>query len=189
MILTEELRSQYQAVLKDLITRRSGHQKEANEHQRAIRELDPTIAGISKLLEGGVPLQGTLPLTAAPAPIPIRPTVASQGRRYATVSTRWAILDLLDRSDPMSPSDIADALLAEGIHTKAEKFANNVSAVLSDMKSPRGEVDSNGTKWEITERGRNAISHIRTTRRIMPAEIRDSVKTETPNAATLGASK
>src|SRR5271165_458228 len=138
-MLSDDSKEHYQFVLQDMITRRSAH-------QRAIRELDPAIASISIMLRGespeatGIQQAPQTPPTSASSFQALRVPSAPGGQRYATVSTRWAILDLLDRANgPMSASEIADALLSEGLPTRAEKFVNNVSAVLSDMKTPRGE--------------------------------------------------
>lgn len=185
-MLTDDLKAHYQAVLRDLATRRSEHQRSLGEHQRAIRELDPVIANISKLVqvESSSAAPPPTQMTLSTAPLPTFRSPGAIGRRYATVSTRWAILDVLDRAtSPKSASDIAEALLAEGIPTKAANFANNVSAVLSDMKAPREEADSKDGKWEITERGRGAITHIRSTRRIMYSDVRERAEI-TPLTAT-----
>lgn len=186
-MLTDELTAHYQAVLKDLITRRSEHQRAVSEHQRGIRDLDPIISSISRMLQGE---PGTHPIVQAQAATPVAAKtpnpIGGHGHRYATISTRWAILDSLDRaSGPMSVSDIAEALLADGIPTKAANFANNVSAVLSDMKSSRGEADTKDGKWEITSNGRSAINHIRASRRIM-TDAKDSVRAETPSTGAHG---
>jgi hypothetical protein len=62
-------------------------------------------------------------------------------------------------------AEIAEALIAAGIQTKATNFANNVSAVLSaTMKEQHAEVRQlPDGKWELTESGKSAIEHIRTT--------------------------
>jgi len=81
------------------------------------------------------------------------------------MSVRWAVLDLLAESEPKTTAEIAEALIAAGVQTKAANFVNNVSAVLSTtMKEAHSEVQQLADgKWQLTENGRSAIEHIRTT--------------------------
>ena len=87
------------------------------------------------------------------------------------MSVRWAILDLLAESEAKTTAEIAEALIAAGVQTRAANFANNVSAVLSStMKEGHDEVQQlPDGKWQLTENGRSAIEHIRTTPRFQGA--------------------
>ncbi len=103
-----------------------------------------------------------------PSSISLRPS----SEKYARISTRWAILDLLNQSpEGMSTSEIAEALKAGGIQTEAVNFANNVSAVLStSMKTAKNEVESlPDGRWKLTPKGEAAIAHIHTTPRFLRA--------------------
>jgi hypothetical protein len=62
----------------------------------------------------------------------------------------------------MATADIAEALRDAGVVTKATNFTNNISAVLSSTMKGKDEVTQRTDGlWELTERDRNAISHIR----------------------------
>jgi hypothetical protein len=181
---SDDLRAHYDAVIKDLFARRSEHQRAIGIHQRAVAELDQLIAGMSKNYEEPVPGEASAttskPLSDNKRAASFR---TSQPPRFATISVRWAILYLLDENESLSTSEIADALQAGGIRSKASNFNNNVSAVLSNMKTGRDEVDQIGDKWTITETGRSAINHIRANFRARRSwNSRDSVRTETPDA-------
>lgn len=71
----------------------------------------------------------------------------------------------------MNTSEIAEALKAAGVQTRATNFANNVSAVLSTtMKEKHSEVEQlPDGRWQLTETGVNAIEYIRTTPRFRRA--------------------
>ena len=98
-------------------------------------------------------------------PTPAMPNVPSavvpQGK-YAGMSVRWAILNLLaeDATAPMTTGDIAEALLKAGIQTGGKSFSANVSAVLSGMNHNRKEVVAKTNGWVITEIGKSAWTHI-----------------------------
>src|SRR5689334_4211290 len=129
----EELKSNYEAVLKDLFAQRAAHQRAIGERQRIIAELDQTIAGISKsyqLIAASDPHIGASAQNALPPPVAVRPPPTNQ--RFATISVRWGILYLLDENDGLSTAEITNALRSGGIRSKASNFANNVSAVLSN---------------------------------------------------------
>jgi hypothetical protein len=114
----------------------------------------------------------TASVSAVPADTPHVRSISmmpSPGRRFSVMSVRWAILILLDEAkSPMSQAELTEALESEGIRakSKATNFGNNVSAVLSNMKSPRNEIEVVEGKYEITEKGRSAIHHIKITRGI-----------------------
>jgi hypothetical protein len=80
------------------------------------------------------------------------------------MSVRWAILHVLgDTHAPMSTGEVVESLQngGAGVHSKANNFSNNVSAVLSDMKNERLEVESLDGRWVISENGRSALAHIK----------------------------
>jgi hypothetical protein len=142
---TDDARTVYGPALSDLQARRNATYSQLVEDQRRLRELDNLIAGISRIIS------------------PTSPTGMVTSRKYVNISVRWAILDLLSTAVvPMATADIAEALKDAGVVTKAANFTNNISAVLSSTMKGKDEVmqGSNGL-WELTERGRNAISHIR----------------------------
>lgn len=182
---SDDLRAHYEVVIRDLFAKRGEHQRVIGEHQRAVAELDQLIAGMSKNYEEPIP--GEVPAPATPKPTNNKAGVPSRSPhhsvRFATISVRWAILYLLDEHESLSTAEIADALQAGGIRSRASNFNNNVSAVLSNMKTGRDEVDQAGDKWIITETGRSAINHIRANFRARRWNTRDSVRTETPDAA------
>lgn len=154
MPLTQDLRSSYEAVLSDLELERDETIKQVSVLQARLKELHHGITTLTKRVNSDAPnSSSSIPSTA--------PT-----KRYSAMSTRWAILDLLADSEPKTTAEIADALKAAGIETRAANFANNVSAVLSTTMKEQHKEEvrqlSDG-KWELTENGRSAIEHIRTT--------------------------
>lgn len=154
MPLTNELKASYDAVLRDLQSEHSDIQQQIVPLQARLKEIHNSIATLAKRINPDAPSNL---ITSLPRPAQLK---------YANMSVRWAILDLLnDSQKAMTTPEIADALKAAGIPTQAANFANNVSAVLSTtMKERHHEVDQLPTgAWQLTERGRDAIAHIRTT--------------------------
>lgn len=92
-------------------------------------------------------------------------------QKYARISVRWAILDLLNQSSSgMSTSEIAEALKAGGVQSEAANFANNVSAVLTTtMKSKQEVVSLPDGKWKLSPNGESAITHIQATDKFLRA--------------------
>lgn len=160
MPLTSELRASYEAVLNDQESEYNDVQQQVSAGQARLKELHNSISTLRKRLN-----PDAVPLTLSPssAVTPSRPS----SKKYATVSVRWAILDLLAESEPKTTAEIAETLIAAGVQTKAANFANNVSAVLSTtMKEQHDEVQQSPEgKWTLTENGKAAIEHIRTTPR------------------------
>jgi hypothetical protein len=166
--MADELKSLYGPVLSDLHARRAAAHAQLLEDQRQVRELDNLIAGIGRIVS------------------PANSTVAPPLKKYADISVRWAILDLLSTARlPMTTAEIAAALTEAGVVTKATNFTNNISAVLSStMKSGKQEVtQTSDGSWELTERGRNCIFHIRE----MPEFRRRCPWYSAPTALTAGA--
>lgn len=149
--MEELLKTQYEAVLRDIEGRVASTQKNVAELQKQLRDLNQTAENILKLIREDTGGQQILLL----------PDPASQ--RYAHMSVRWAILCLLtETNQALSVQDIADKLIQGGIETMATNFANNVSSVLSQMKArPNPEVEVVDGKWAISETGRSAWNHIR----------------------------
>jgi len=148
--MSKDLETQYQAVLRDLETKRASY-------VNAINELDVMIAGIARQIQG---LTGAAPTTASQ-----RPVVAdspNDSQPFASMSVRWAILKLLASAGrPMATGEIAKALEAGGVESKGQRFSSIVSAVLSDMKSKKDEVESvEDGCYRLTEQGREAWEHI-----------------------------
>jgi hypothetical protein len=145
--MPEEIKTHYDAVLGDLQKRRDAICQEISERQARLKELQNTIASISRL---------TNPTGSAQTIIQ-----ASTGPKYSNLGVRWAILDLLGESGPMATSDVAEVLKREGVISNALNFTNNVSAVLSTTMKGKGEVQQTADgKWELTDAGKNSIHNI-----------------------------
>jgi hypothetical protein len=143
-----DIKPQLKVVLDHFHEIRDRTQAQIGELTTKLREQNQTIASLSRELYG------------SNAPLPV--SVATH--KYAKASVRWAILDLLANSTPLNTPEIAEILKSEGVTTKAANFTNNVSAVLSSTMKGVGEVrQTSDEKWELTEKGRNAIYHIRLT--------------------------
>ncbi|MGD0161816.1 MAG: hypothetical protein ABSB39_05045 [Candidatus Sulfotelmatobacter sp.] len=156
MPLTPELRAAFEAVLRQYESEYGGVQNQVSAGQARLKELHNSISTLQKSLN---------PEASSPTPpIPATPSRQSS-RKYAFTSVRWAILDLLAESEPKTTAEIAEDLIAAGVQTKAANFANNVSAVLSTtLKEQHGEVEQlPDGKWRLTDNGKSAIEHIRTT--------------------------
>ena len=165
----DDLKAHLQAVLEHYCKGRDQTHAQVSELQAKLREQNNTIASLSRELYG----------SSAPA----FTRVASQ--KYASISVRWAILDLLSESSPLSTADIADILKREGVATRAANFTNNVSAVLATtMKGAEEVQQTSDGKWELTEKGKNAIYHIRTS-----PKFRRSCPSAAPGAVTPGVAK
>jgi hypothetical protein len=153
MPLNSDKKAQYEAVKHDLEEERRQKQELIAALNADVRDLNASINTLSKRIN---------PDASEPYPsTPIRPAM-----KYQNTSVRWAVLDLLHDSKPMATGEIASALKAGGIRTDAVNFANNVSAVLTSTMKENDEVVQVGDgKWELTDRGKEKIEHIRTTSR------------------------
>jgi len=147
----------YRAVLDDL-------QSQKNLYQFKIVEIDNAIASLHRLIPDDA--KDALPTPTITNP----PAVNVAGGKYAGMSVRWAILNMLaeDANSPMSTGAIAVALQQGGITSAGKNFAGNVSAVLSDMSRVRGEALSTENGWVITNNGKSAWAHISAKRRANP---------------------
>jgi hypothetical protein len=155
-MVSENLKPQYDAVLKDLGAERVELHREVSDLQRKLKELDFTIASLSRRL-GIIPVFPVL----NPQDNLLQAGIA-EVQKYSSVSIMWAILLELNKPNgaPMSAQEIADALQAGGIKTKAASFVNTVSTTLSNMKKTTGDVDVIEAKWFVTEKGRSHADHI-----------------------------
>lgn len=151
MPLTNDKKAQYEAVKHDLEEERRQKLEQIASLNADVRDLNASINTLSKRIDP----DATEPY---PSTTPIRPAL-----KYANLSVRWAILDLLHGSTPKATGEIAEALKAGGIPTNAANFANNVSAVLTTTMKENGEVTQVADKWELTDRGKEKIEHIKTT--------------------------
>lgn len=153
MPLSTELKVSYEAVLHDLEAEQAETHQQLVKYQNRLKELHHSILTLKKRLEADPPLSTSTTPSRQP------------DKKYAFLSVRWAILDLLAESDAKTTAEIADALMAAGVQTKAANFANNVSAVLTTtLKEHHKEVRQlQDGKWELTDNGHRAIEHIRTT--------------------------
>jgi len=152
MALNSELKASYEAVMRDLESEKQQVHQQLAPLQARLKELHNSILTLSKKISPDTPLLRT--------PTPIRPSSV----KYANISVRWAILDLLNDTGPMNTAEVAEALVDRGVQSRAANFANNVSAVLSTtMREKHGEVEQLDGKWQLNENGKNAIAHIKTT--------------------------
>lgn len=152
MGLTNEQRIQFEGVQQVLELERADLQQVIAEAQKKLVGVCQSLSTISSYLNTDTPLISS----SKPAPA---------NQRYANMSVHWAILDLLLESQrPMTTAEIADALLARGVRTRAVNFANNVSAVLgTTLRDTHKEVEQlPDNKWALTERGKSKIEYIRT---------------------------
>ncbi len=154
MPLNSEMRASYEAVLHDLEVDRTSVQQQIASLGTRMRELQASIQTLSRKITPDP--ESSLPPFPS-SPVPVSPN-------YANISVRWAILDLLHNSEGMATSEIAEALRAAGVQTKAANFVNNVSAVLTTMQRAHNEVTQlPDGKWKLTATGASAIEYIRTT--------------------------
>jgi len=145
--------------MSDLVAERTSVQTQLAELSARMRELNNSIGTLSKRLH---------PESSSPSP------ANPNSQKYARLSVRWAILDTLTDTGPLATADIAEALTACGVETKAANFANNVSAVLSNTMKERHKevVQLPDGRWELNENGKQAIAHIRTTPKFRSAVMR-----------------
>ncbi|MFZ1010321.1 MAG: hypothetical protein WAN65_26015 [Candidatus Sulfotelmatobacter sp.] len=162
MPLTPELRVSYEAVLHDQESERDEVQQQVSAGQARLKELHNSISTLLRRLNPDAPT-----ISSSSSATPLRPS----SKKYATISVRWAILDLLAESEPKTTAEIAEVLSMAGVQTRAANFVNNVSAVLSStMKEAHDEVQQlPDGKWKLTVNGQSAIEHIRTTPRFRGA--------------------
>jgi len=161
MALPVEMKTQYEMVILDLETEAKQVKEQLAAMQAKLRELQNSITTLRNRLHPDTPYTPSNNLSPR-----------FQNQKYANISVRWAILDLLkDSSVAMNTAEIAETLKASGIQSRAANFLNNVSAVLSStMQREHNEVRQvNDGKWELTERGKNAIDHIRSTPKFQDA--------------------
>lgn len=154
MTLKDDVRSSYDVVLRDLESERQQVQEQLGALGARLKDLNHGIHVLTQRINPDATI-------SSQATLPSRPP----NQKYANMSVRWAILDLLSGSTAMATAEIADALISAGVQTRAANFANNVSAVLSTtMKEQHGEVQQlPDGKWELTDKGHEAIEYIRTT--------------------------
>ena len=141
----------YRAVLDDLQSQRA-------MHQLKVAEIDSAIASLGRLIPNDAKEELPVPEQKsgqAASNVPVG--------KYAGMSVRWAILNLLneDANSPMGTGEIAEALVRGGITSAGKNFNGNVSAVLSNMSKERGEIEPTGSGWIISSVGRQAWAHIR----------------------------
>ena len=147
--MAEGLGIHYRAVLDDL-------QQRKQAYKDSIVELDRIIASMLQQLEAVAPSGSDFP-----APGNDEPVVLGE---YSDMSVRWAILKLLgeDTHNPMATGDVATALEKGGVTTRGQRFASIVSAVLSDMKNKKQEVETaDDGMYRLSENGRQAWEAIK----------------------------
>src|SRR5712692_8760699 len=113
--VTGDLKTHYEAVLKDLENERGEVRRELAELHSKLRELDYSIASLSRRI-------GLTPTPTVARPALATTTAHGLGQKYAKISVRWAILHLLSENTPMVTSDIADVLKENGVTTRAANF-------------------------------------------------------------------
>jgi hypothetical protein len=133
--------------------------KRQAEFRKEMEGIEETIAGLRKMLSSQP--QGAL------FDINPRQVTANPVGKYAGLSVRWAILNLLseDVDGPLPTSKIAELLTIGGITSQGETFTSNVSAVISDMKNKKHEVESTASGYQLTDTGRVAWDAIKQTHR------------------------
>jgi len=131
--------------------------KQRNQLQFKIGEIDSAVSALRRLMP-------TEEISVEKDNQQVLPIV--HNGRYAGISTRWAILELLSEhaNRPLTTGEIAEALKAGGMTSSARNFAGNVSAVLSGMNHEKKEVASGTSGWVISENGKNAWIHIKASR-------------------------
>jgi hypothetical protein len=153
MALSAGVKASYEIVLRDLEEEQQQVHQQLAPLQARLRELHNSILTLSKKISPDAPLFRS--------PTPIR----QPNQKYANITVRWAILDILYDASAMTTAEIAEILKDKGVRTKAANFVNNVSAVLSTtMKERHKEVEQlPDGKWQLSENGKHAIDYIRTT--------------------------
>jgi hypothetical protein len=143
----------YRELLNHFEGQRTRRQAEFKKEMEGIEE---TISGLRKMLAN----QPQAPL------FDVNPrAIASAVGKYAGLSVRWAILNLLaeDREAPMPTAAIAETLRAGGITSNSQNFTSNVSAVISDMTNKKQELEPTDSGYRLTETGRKAWDAIKHT--------------------------
>jgi hypothetical protein len=156
MPLSPESKTAHEIVLRDLEDERSQVEQQIVASNNRVKEINQSISTLRRRLNPEADGSSSTSPTSS----------RLSSKKYAFMSVRWAILDLLAESEPKTTAEIAEALSAAGVQSKAANFANNVSAVLSSTmkEQPHNEVRQlQDGKWELTENGKSAIEHIRTT--------------------------
>jgi hypothetical protein len=145
----------------------SAYQHLEAERQEIMRDLAPLNARLKEVLG----IQASLLKRINSETSPQSTTPSRPNQKYARISVRWAILDLLNQSpDGMSTAEIAEALKAGGVQTEAANFANNVSAVLTTtMKAKQEILPLPDGRWKLSLIGESAIAHIQTTTKFLRA--------------------
>ena len=90
--------------------------------------------------------------------------------KYSNMSVRWAILKLLgeDTHNPMATGDVATELEKGGVTTRGQRFASIVSAVLSDMKNKKEEVETTDDgMYRLSENGRQVWEAVKNSARYL----------------------
>jgi hypothetical protein len=141
--MNNNIRPHYIAVLEHQKKQRDEKHAQIAKLSAELKEHHNTIASIACFLYG----ENSVIAVAA--------TKVARPPKYANVSVRWAILDLLCSSPPLTPLEITEVLKREGaaVTSKAAHFSNNVSAVLSSSMKRNGEVQKVNHKWELTKQG------------------------------------
>ncbi len=158
---TEEVKAVFEATIRYLEAERLEIMQQLAPLQERLREIQRTQAVLLKRIS-----PRTASTDSATSTL-IRP----QSQRYSSISVRWGILDLLNESAGMTTSEIADALTAGGIRTRAANFANNVSSVLtSTMQRDHNEVQQlPDGRWKLTQVGESAIRYLQSTEKFQRA--------------------
>ena len=172
------MKEHYAAVLADLQERKSSLEAE-------LRDIDVMIGGLKRMVGGDALLQGILPspqgspsalgLAQAIDRLPgVNLALLESRSRFSNLSVRWGLIWYLaedvevqrprDRKEVAGSAktgEIANALLAGGYRSQAERFPNLVSAVLSGMKT-KGEVEiSEDGGYRLTDQGTHTWQSIR----------------------------
>jgi hypothetical protein len=165
---SKQVKTVFEATIRYLEEERIDIMRQLAPLQERLREVQRTQAILLKRIspEAAAKSEATTTTTSSFASL-----IRHKSQRYAYISVRWAILDLLNGSEGMSTAEIAEALTAGGIRTRAANFANNVSSVLtSTMQRDHGEVEAlPDSKWKLTQVGLSAIRYLQTTEKFQRA--------------------
>ena len=163
--MNTEMQGHYQAVL---IAERAERERIKGELSRLNQQLklkEGVIATLTAAIEAEEAASRAL---AKPLPFatPVGLGTVPANAVFVGISVRWAILCLMSdyAREPMSTSDMAEALGAGGVRSGSVNFNSNVSAVVSDMVKNRKELEPVDTKYQITQQGRDVWKSIKDSR-------------------------
>lgn len=164
--MDKELYEHYKAIL-------AAEQAEAKqleiEKQRVETKIETVRASIARIRakieahEEAIAVKPMNLFSTSPSPLAI-----PERLKYAGMSVRWAILNLMADGwvDQLTTPQMAEALIAGGVSSRGQNFNANVSAVVSEMHRQKNELAPGGTEpgtYRITPHGREVWESIKHT--------------------------